>query len=372
MDAVLLAAGKGTRLRPLTVSRPKPLVPVANEPIMRFQLILLERAGFDRVLVPVEYLGEQIVQYLKSLDTHLSFEFTFDNLALGTAGAVGRLADRLDDTFAVISGDLLVDIDLEKMVDFHLSNEAAATIALTRVEDPVHYGIALLEGNKIHRFLEKPDPSKVFSDTINAGIYVLEPSVLDAIPGECSFDFSKDLFPAIMEEVFIGGYRFDGYWNDIGRPSRYLQANGDALMGSFPIHRYVEEYRWMEGTNAVIGQRSRVGDVDISCPVLMGDGCTVERGSVMQSFVVLGDRVSVGQDSTLDGVVVHEGTRIGPSANLRKCIIGRDCTIEDGVELAEGTVIGDGTKIGPSCRIGSNMKIWAGSTLGAGTVIVPD
>ena len=372
MDAVLLAAGKGTRLRPLTVGRPKPLVPVANRPIMDYQLKLLGRAGVDRVIVPVEYLGEQIVEYLDGFDSDMSFEFTHDNLRLGTAGAVGRLADRIDDTFVVISGDLLVDLDVADMVKAHLDTEAAVTIALTRVEDPTHYGIALLDSKRITQFLEKPDPSRIFSDIINAGIYVLDPSVLSEIPPDRSYDFSMDLFPGLMEDRFVGGYLLDGYWNDVGRPSRYLQANGDALLGRFPIHRFIEDYRWMEGTTPLMGRRSRIGKVDISCPVLLGENCLVEEGSVLQSFVVLGDDVEVGMDSILDGVVIHEGTKIGPSAHLSKCIVGRRCEIAGDVELAEGTVIGDDTRLGKGCRIGSNMKIWTGSTLGPNTMIVPD
>jgi mannose-1-phosphate guanylyltransferase len=372
MDAVLLAAGKGTRLRPLTVSRPKPMVPVANRPIIQYQLEILDRAGVDRVIVPVEYLGDQIIGYLQGLDSDISFEFTRDNLRLGTAGAVGRLADRLDETFVVISGDLLVDIDVADMMKAHLGTGAAVTIALTRVEDPTHYGIALLDENRITQFLEKPDPSKIFSDIINAGIYVLDPGVLEDVPPDQSFDFSRDLFPRVMEDGFVGGYLLDGYWNDIGRPSRYLQANGDALMGEFPIHKFIEEYRWMEGSTPLMGRRSKIGKVDISCPVLLGENCSVGEGSTLRSFVILGDDVEVGNDSILDGVVIHEGAKIGPSNNLRKCIIGRRCEIDGDVELAEGTVIGDETRLGRGCRIGSNMKIWTGSTLGPNTMIVPD
>ncbi len=372
MDAVLLAAGKGTRLRPLTVSRPKPLVPVANTPIIDFQIMLLERAGVNRVFVPVEYLGEQIVQHLESMDTALSFEFTYDNLRYGTAGAVGRLAGDIEGTFLVISGDLLVDADLGEMVEFHQGLEASATIALTRVGDPTHYGIALLEGNRISQFQEKPDPSTIFSDIINAGIYVLEPEVLGRVPRDREFDFSRDLYPDIMRDHLVAGYLLGGYWNDIGRPSRYLQANGDALSGAFPAYKFLKQYRWMEATTPMMGSRSRIGNVEIHGPVLLGDNCSVEEGSVLRSFVVLGDGVSVGEGSVLDGVVVHSGTQIGPSANLRKCIIGRGCEIDRDVDLAEGTVIGDDTTIGPECRIGANMKIWSGSTLGPNTIIVPD
>ncbi len=372
MDAVLLAGGKGTRLRPLTVGRPKPLVPIANRPIMGYQLRLIEEAGFERVFVPVDYLGEQIVRFTEGLDTDLEFQFTFDNLSRGTAGAVGNLRESLEDTFLVISGDLLVDIDLGEIVDFHRDREASATIVLTSVEDPTHYGIARLEEERIIEFVEKPDPSRIFSDLINAGIYVFEPRVLREIPADVEYDFSMDLFPRILDDTYVAGYRLDGYWNDIGRPSRYLQANGDALSNQFPIGEFYSEYRWLSGMKPLMGSRSRVGDVDISCSVLMGDECVVEGGSALRSFVVLGDGVRIGENSVLDGVVVHEGAKIGRNAHLTKSIIGRDSEIGEDVELAEGTVIGDETRMGDGCRIGSNMKIWSGSTLGPGTVIVPD
>jgi len=372
MDAVLLAGGKGTRLRPLTVGRPKPLVPVANRPIMEYSLRLLEKAGFDRVFIPVDYLGDQIVSYATSLDTALSIDFTFGNLPLGTAGAVVKLRDRLQKTFLVISGDLLVDADLADMMQFHNELGAAATIALTRVEDPVHYGIALLEGNRISQFAEKPDRSQIFSDVINAGIYVLEPEVLERIPPGLAYDFSMDLFPRLMKDSYVAGYLLGGYWNDVGRPSRYLQANGDALAGRFPLGNFVEDLRWMKGMNPVMGKRSRIGRVSISCPVLLGDNCLVGGGSVLRGFVVLGDNVSVGEDCLLDGVVVHDNSRIEASAKIVRSIIGRNCRIGRGVELDEGTVIGDNTTIGSECHIGANMKIWSGSSLGSGTVIVPD
>ncbi len=372
MDAVLLAAGKGTRLRPLTVNRPKPLVPVANRPVMEYQLRLLEKAGFERVIIPLGYLGEQIASYAESFESELKFEFSFENIPLGTAGAVAKLRDRLDGTFLIISGDLLVDVDVSDLMDFHRRMSASVSIALTRVEDPTQYGIALLEGSRISTFAEKPDPSKVFSNLINAGIYVMEPEVLDEVPPNAQFDFSLNLFPSIIDRRYVAGYLMEGYWNDIGRPSSYLQANGDALLGRFPLDKFVREPTLPTKVTPVMGRSSTVGDVDISGPVLLGENCLVEGGSALRSFVVLGDNVSVGKDSVLDSVVVHRGTRIGSSANVRHCIIGRGCVISEDVQLAEGTVIGDETRIGQGCRIGANMKIWAGSTLGPNTIIMPD
>lgn len=372
MDAVLLAAGKGTRLRPLTVNRPKPLVPVANRPVMEYQLRLLENAGFDRVIIPVGYLADQIVSYVESFESGLEFEFSFDNIPLGTAGSVAKLRDRLNETFLVISGDLLVDLDVGQLMGFHAQTRASVTIALTRVEDPTQYGIALLEGSRISSFAEKPEPSKVFSNLVNAGIYVMEPEVLDEVPPNAQFDFSLDLFPSIIDRRYLAGHLLGGYWNDIGRPSSYLQANGDALLGRFPMEKFVRDPMVPSKVTPVMGRSSTLGDVDISGPVLLGENCLVEGGSALRSFVVLGNDVSVGKGCVLDSVVVHEGTTIGSSADVRHCIVGRECVISDDVELAEGTVIGDHTRIGRGCRIGANMKIWAGSTLGANTVITPD
>ncbi len=372
MDAVLLAGGKGTRLRPLTVARPKPLVPIANRPIMGYQLDLLERGGFDRIFIPVDYLGERIVEYIEGLSTGMDFEFTHGNLSRGTAGAVGNLRDHLSDTFLVISGDLLVNVDLAELVKFHNGNGSSATIVLTSVEDPTHYGIARLEDDRIIEFVEKPDPSNVFSNLINAGIYVFEPEILEHIPGDVEYDFSMDLFPRVLDDYVVSGYRLSGYWNDVGRPSRYLQANGDALSGRFPLGEFNERYRTLTEMEPVKGENSRIADGNISCPVLMGDGCVVEEGCVFRSFVVLGDQVRVGRGSVLDGVVVHDDVSIGENGKMVKSIIGRGTEISSDVELAEGTVIGDQTRMGAGCRIGANMKIWSGSTLGPNTIIVPD
>jgi NDP-sugar pyrophosphorylase family protein len=348
------------------------MVPVANLPVIHYQILLLERAGFDRVFVPLGYLGDQIESYLNSLDVSIAFEFTYENIPLGTAGAVGRLSKELTGPFLVISGDILGNVDLKEMVEFHTRTGASVSIALTRVEDPTHYGVALLEGDKILQFAEKPDPSQVFSDIANAGIYVLDPRAAERIPPGVSYDFSVDLFPAVMEDDLVCGYLLEGYWNDIGRPSRYLQANGDALTGRFPIHSLVKNFELIRGGSPVVGKRSKIGKVDISCPVVLGENSAIEEGSVLRSFVVLGDHVSIGEGTTLDGVVVHEGAKIGSDSALRKCVVGSRCQIDSDVELAEGTVIGDDTRIGQGCRIGSNMKIMTRSTLGPNTVIIPD
>src|ERR671938_2143669 len=231
MKAVVMAGGEGTRLRPLTSNQPKPMVPIVGKPCMEHILELVREHGFEDVIVTVAFLPQAIRSYFGSGESlGLAIEYSVEESPLGTAGSVRLARNRLDDTFLVISGDALCDIDLGALVAFHREKGAAVTIGLKSVDNPLEFGIVVTdEDGKVERFLEKPSWGQVFSDTINTGIYVLEPEVLKHIPTDRPYDFSKELFPLLLEMGRpIYGHVCDGYWQDIGNLDQYRQADVDA------------------------------------------------------------------------------------------------------------------------------------------------
>ena len=257
MKAVILAGGEGTRLRPLTSNQPKPMMPIANRPMMEHIVRLLRRHGFDEIVVTVAFLANQIRTYFgDGSELGVEMRYATEDTPLGTAGSVRNAADELDDTFLVIAGDVLTDIDLGALVAAHHESGALGTIALKRVTDPVDFGIVITrEDGRIERFLEKPTWGQVFSDTINTGIYVLEPHVFDFIPAGESVDFSGDVFPAALakgEDLF--GHVVDGYWEDVGTHDAYLRSHQDILDGLVDVS--IEGFRMRE--NIWLGEGAEV------------------------------------------------------------------------------------------------------------------
>ena len=238
MKAVIMAGGEGTRLRPLTSNQPKPMMPLVNRPMLEHIVALLAKHGFDDIVVTVAYLGNQIRDYFgDGSDFGVRMRYATEEQPLGTAGSVRNAADELDETFLVISGDVLTDIDLGAFVDAHREKQAVASIALKRVENPLEFGIVITRPDgSIERFLEKPTWGEVFSDTINTGIYVLEPSIFEHIPLGEVVDFSGDVFPKVLDDGgMIHGHVADGYWEDVGTTEAYLRAHADVLDGRVEV-----------------------------------------------------------------------------------------------------------------------------------------
>jgi mannose-1-phosphate guanylyltransferase/phosphomannomutase len=232
VKAVVMAGGEGTRLRPLTSNQPKPMVPIVGKPCMEHILELLKLHGLEDVIVTVAFLPQAIRSYFGSGDTlGMDIGYSVEETPLGTAGSVRLAAGQLDDTFLVISGDALCDVDLTRLIAYHREKKASVTIGLKAVDNPLEFGIVVTDDDgRVERFLEKPSWGQVFSDTINTGIYVLEPEVLDHVPTDRPHDFSKELFPLLLEMGRpIYGCVLDGYWQDIGNLDQYRQANFDAL-----------------------------------------------------------------------------------------------------------------------------------------------
>lgn len=357
MKAVIMAGGFGTRLRPLTCNIPKPMVPVANKPMMEHIIWLLKSHGINQITATLFYQPEQITDYFgdgSNFNVNISYRKT--EADLGTAGSVKNAHDLLDSRFIIISGDVLTDFDLSSALSFHIKKKSKATILLTRSANPLQFGVVLTnEENRIYRFLEKPSWGEVFSDTINTGIYILEPEILDLIPSGEEFDFSKNLFPLLLErEVPLYGYVADGYWRDIGNLNEYQDAHFDVLRGlvKIPIDGH-------KNLNVTVGQNSRV-ETDarhLTGTVIIGKNCRIHRDAVISNSVI-GDNCEILPGAVIRNSVIWSGSQIGTRAELSSDVISNDCVVGDEAILAENVFVGNKCVIGRKSSILSNVKIW--------------
>lgn len=362
IKALIMAGGKGTRIRPLTLIRPKPLIPVANRPMIDYILENLKQDGFKDIIVTLNYLPHNIINGLKRKYKDFKIKYSTEKHPLGTAGGVKKVEKYINDTFFVLSGDVLIDIDLNEALAFHREKKALATLVLTPVKDPRHFGIAVLDKNQeIVRFLEKPSPEEVFSKIANTGTYILEPEIFDYIPQEGEVDFSKDVFPRLLaEDAGIYGYILEGYWNDIGRPEGYLKANMDILnhkMQVEPPGKKLENKLgvygdiWL-GKNVFIDEKVR-----ITGPVLIGDNCVIEKGCKIEKNTILGDNVYLEKNSTLKGSVILSDTLVKSNSYLEECIIDSECVIDRNSIIEKGAVLGNSVKLGPHSVVKANRSI---------------
>ncbi|MDX6441695.1 MAG: mannose-phosphate guanylyltransferase / phosphomannomutase, partial [Gaiellaceae bacterium] len=358
MKAVVMAGGEGTRLRPLTSNQPKPMVPIVGKPCMEHIIELLARHGFEDVIVTVAFLPQAIRSYFgggESLGVDVSY--SVEESPLGTAGSVRLAAGRLDDTFLVISGDALCDVDLTKLVEFHREKKSSVTIGLKSVENPLEFGIVVTdEDGKIERFLEKPSWGQVFSDTINTGIYVLEPEVLRHIPTDRPFDFSKELFPLLLEMGRpMYGYVMDGYWQDIGNLDQYRQANFDALDERVQLNIAGIRIRG----NVWVGEGVDLHDLDaIEGPAFLGNYCRIAPEATVGPYSVLGTSVTLRERARISRSIVDASTSIGRSTMVEGAVIGRSCDLRAHVRVHEGVAIGDEVTIGSESVIMPGVRIY--------------
>ena len=365
-----MAGGEGTRLRPMTANQPKPLLPVVGRPIMGHVLRLLKRHGFDETVVTVQFLASLVRTYFgdgDELGMHLSY--ATEETPLGTAGSVRNAEEALrDDSFLVISGDALTDIDLGKVVAAHRERGALVTVCLTRVPDPLEFGIVVTdEEQRVERFLEKPTWSQVFTDTVNTGIYVMEPEVFSYVARGEPVDWSADVFPALLAAgAPVYGYVADGYWEDVGTHESYLRAQADVL------HRRVDvEIDGFEVAPSVwVGEGAEVDpDAVLTGPVHIGDYAKVEAGAQLRELTVLGSNVVVKEGASLERAVVHDNVFIGPQAVLRGCVIGKNTDVMRAARLEEGSVVGDECVVEEEAFISSGVKVYPFKTIEAGAVV---
>jgi mannose-1-phosphate guanylyltransferase/phosphomannomutase len=369
MKAVIMAGGEGTRLRPLTSNQPKPMMPLVNKPMMEHIINLLVQHGFDDIVVTVAFLANQIRDYFgDGSDFGVTLRYATEDSPLGTAGSVRNASSELDDTFLVISGDVLTDIDLTAFVKAHRDADATASIALKHVENPLEFGIVITNPDgSIERFLEKPTWGQVFSDTINTGIYVLEPEVFDFIPEGEVVDFSSDVFPVLLNNGHtLHGHVSEGYWEDVGELGAYIRAHKDVLDGKVKVDIggfRLGDGRWV-GTDVEISPEARVDG-----PVVIGDSCRIEAGAHVRGYTVLGTDVIVKADAFLERAVCHDHVYVGPGTNLRGCVIGRNTDLRAHVRVEDGTVVGDECFVGQGAVINPNVKVYPFKTVESGATV---
>ncbi|MGA8534416.1 MAG: sugar phosphate nucleotidyltransferase [Candidatus Tumulicola sp.] len=370
MKAVVMAGGEGSRLRPLTSSLPKPLAPVANKPVMHHIVDLLRRHGVTEVVTTLHYLADEIENYFgDGSNQGVSMAYVVEDTPLGTAGAV-KLAQPLLGTqrFLIVSGDALTDIDLTELLAFHERKGAAVTIALQRVPNPLEFGVVVTdEHGRITRFLEKPSWGEIFSDTINTGIYVLEPEIFEYMEAGKNYDFSRDLFPLMLRDGKpIFGHVTSGYWSDIGNLQQYLQANYDALAGAVHVEIPGTEIR----PGIWVGEDCRISpDAELHGPIAIGRNVTIEAGAVIEELTAIGASSIVAEKARLHRTVTWDDVYVGEGANLTGCTLADRVIVKDRVTIMEGAVIGRGSTLGSGSTVPSNIKLWPDKSVAAGSTV---
>ncbi len=350
MKAIVLAGGFGTRLKPLTERMPKPLLPVAGRPCIDYVLRSLREAGFREIIVTTSYMSDRVMKKIgDGLDYDSSILYSFEATPAGTAGAVKRVADFIEDTFTVASGDVLADVDIRELFEFHRQKSAVATMALTRVKDPSQFGIVELDGDqRVVRFLEKPSPEDTFSNLVNAGIYVLEPEVIDVIPERKMYDFSKDVFPRLLKKgLEVYGQELNGLWMDIGNPKDLWNAS----MAVVEREGVMSVPRGVKAQGVVTVSRDAVVEkgVEIEGPSYVGPGAVLGRDSQVRRSCVY-DGVILDRQAVVEDSIVMEDSRVGWRSVIRGSVVSSACTVEEDVKLIS-SVMGDGMTVRAHSRL---------------------
>ncbi|MGL5033316.1 MAG: sugar phosphate nucleotidyltransferase [Microcystaceae cyanobacterium] len=370
MRAVLMAGGSGTRLRPLTCDLPKPMVPILNRPIAEHIINLLKRHHITEIIATLYYLPDALRDYFQD-GSEFGVQMTYaveDEQPLGTAGCVKNIEELLDDTFLVISGDSITDFNLSAAIAFHKEKKSKATLILTRVPNPVEFGVVIMDEQlRIRRFLEKPSTSEIFSDTVNTGTYILEPEVLEYLPIREESDFSKDLFPLLLEKQEpMYGYIAEGYWCDVGNLEAYREAQYDALEGKVNLDFDLEQI----SPGIWVGENTTVdGTAVLTSPIMIGNDCRIGPGAIIEAGSVLGNNVTVGVGADIKRAIVWGGAAIGDDVYLAGCVIGRGCRVERRSQVLEGAIIGHLSIIGEEAQVNADVKVWPSKRVESGAIL---
>ncbi len=370
MKAVVMAGGEGSRLRPITSNRPKPLVPICNQPIMEHILHLLKRHGITNVVTTLYYLSDEIQSYFgDGSDFDVTMEYSIEAQPLGTAGSVKQAESMLrDGTFLIISGDALTDCDLTKAIAFHKKKKSVATLILCRVPNPLEFGVVFTnpEG-KVERFLEKPSWSEVFSDTVNTGMYILEPEVFQMMEPGVSYDWSSDIFPLLLEKGQpMYGYVMEEYWADVGSLAQYREAHEHLLSQQvkLPVLGVAKQSGVYIGANCTIDDSATLVP-----PVCLGRNCKVKRGARIGPYTTIGDNALIEEDASVERSVIWDSAYIGPSVSVRSAIVGSRVTIKRDSVIQEDAVVGDRCLIDVACTVRPRVKLWPDKIVERGSTV---
>ncbi len=342
MKAIILVGGQGTRLRPLTDRIPKNVVPLCNVPFLAYPISRLKKAGVKEIVFSVGYKPEVIRGIFRDgRKWGVPIRYAVETEPLGTAGAV-KNAERFvkGHPCFVLNGDILTDIDLKAQAAFHRKNRALATLGLVRVPDPSAYGLVVLDRKgRVDRFIEKPSQEETVTDTINAGVYLFEPEVFDAIPAGQNYSTERALFPGLLNAGKpLFGFVWEGYWQDIGTPRKYLSSQWDVLSGRFPVlGKYRKDRQGVHWGRNVKRAKGAV----VNGPVIVGNGCILEEGARILPYTVLGDGCRVGKGAVLSKCLLWPGADLGVNTTLSEVILGSECRLGNATRLEPGSVVVD-------------------------------
>ena len=370
MKAVVMAGGFGTRIQPLTNSIPKPMLPILNKPMMEHIIKKLKSVGINEIVVLLYFKPEVIQNYFKDgSDLGIKINYVLPDDDYGTAGAVKKAQKYLDERFIVVSGDLVTDFDFKEIIGFHDAVNSKLTITLTSVEDPLQFGVVITDKDgKILRFLEKPGWGEVFSDTINTGIYVIEPEILDYIPDNIPFDFSKDLFPKLMKEgVTLYGYNAKGYWRDVGNPESYREVNKDILKEKVRIDFEGEKLVYPSGV-LYTKTKELPANLEIVGKVVLDENVKLEENITLEN-VVIGKNCRIGKNTYIKDSVLWSDVKIGSSCRFLNSVICNNNIIENNVRAEYGVIIAEGCEIKDNVAFEKDVIIWPNKLIEEGSII---
>ncbi len=346
MKAILLAGGKGTRLRPLTIHTPKPIVPIFNRPFLHYQIDLLKQVPeIDAVILSLNYQPRRIEEIFgDGSNSGIKIRYVVEPAPLGTAGAIKYAGDKLTESVVVFNGDVLTQIDLAAVLRLHRERKARATIVLTPVENPSAYGLVETDGEgNIQRFLEKPTPDQITTNHINAGIYVLEPETFDRIPSDVPWSIERSYFPSLVErrETFVA-YVYNGYWIDIGTPEKYAQVHRDIMDGRYVAAPFVN----LPAPRTSIAADARIEDgAVVEGPCFIDEGVLIKAGARVGPYSVIGRQTLIEEDASVDAAILWPNCRVSRETTVRNAILGRNCHLGRNVSVDNGAVLGDKTTL---------------------------
>ena len=362
MKAIVMAGGQGSRLRPLTISRPKPLIPLVNRPVVAHIIAWLRRCGISNIILTLQYQADLFQGYLgDGAGLGVTIRYAVEESPMGTAGGVlntlrAGLIDYGEDVF-VVSGDSVTDMDLRELVGFHREREADVSVGLHRSPNPLEYGMVITEPDgRIVQFVEKPGWAEVISDLVNTGIYVINTDILREVPEDEPFDFSKDLFPRLLAEGrSMYGLAVSGYWCDVGAPPAYMQATFDMLQDKVkhsPFGDLTPPDIWT-GENVFIHP-----EAEITGPVYLGDNVRIMAGARVHGPAVIRDDTVVHERAAISRSILWRGCYVGEQVEINGAVISKQCVFRRNARVHQGVVIGDKTIVGEDATIHANVKIW--------------
>lgn len=358
MKAMVLAAGLGTRLRPLTGSISKPMAPIVNRPVMYHILKLLKKHGIDEAVANLHYHPHAITNYFgKGQRLDMDLRYSLEAELLGTAGGVKKVQKFIgDETFLVISGDALTDVDLGKLIAQHREWGGIASLALKKVDDPSNFGVVICDRDGlILGFQEKPEPGEELSNLCNCGIYVFEPAIFDHIPADTFYDFGKQLFPEfVARETPFYGFEIEGYWNDVGSLEQYRIGNFDALTGKVSVEIPGEERE----RGIFVGRDTIISDsATMIPPILLGDSCVVGNNVSLTGPLVIGDQSVIEEGAALEGVIKWQAAQTGAGAKVLGGIIGSGAHVRNDVQIHDRAVVGERCVIGAGSVLDPRVRL---------------